>query len=74
MRGSLQGFTEINLKSYFGGWGNTITLVEDSEGQVFGGYTDLIFDGNSNYIDGKKNSFLFAFQGWSIIKCKCLNG
>ena len=29
--------TEINLKSYFGGWGNKITIVEYSEGQVFGG-------------------------------------
>jgi hypothetical protein len=42
--------------------GKTITVVKDTDGKVFGGYTDLDFDGSGNWkSDGQKNSFLFAF-------------
>ncbi len=53
--------------------GKTITIVKAINGKVFGGYTDLNFNGSNIWINGKKNSFLFAFLDNKAIKCICVN-
>ncbi len=48
--------------------------MKDINGRVFGGYTDLEFDGSGAWkSDGQKNSFLFVLLDNKIIKCKCIN-
>ncbi len=54
--------------------GKTITIVKAVDGKVFGGYTDLNFNGSAQWVNGNKNSFLFAFLDNKVIKCKCING
>jgi hypothetical protein len=44
--------------------------VKDTTGRVFGGYTDLEFDGSGAWTSGgQKNSFLFVILDNKIIKC-----
>jgi hypothetical protein len=47
--------------------------VKSTEGRIFGGFTDLNIDGVGSWIQGQKNSFLFALIDNKIIKCKCIN-
>ncbi len=54
--------------------GKTITIVKATDGKVFGGYTDLDFNGSGVWVAGNKNSFLFAFLDNKVIKCKCIDG
>ena len=53
--------------------GKSVTIVKATNGKVFGGYTDLEFDGSGAWRDGNKNSFLFAFEENKIVKCRCIN-
>ncbi len=44
--------------------------MKDTTGRVFGGYTDLEFDGSGAWTSGgQKNSFLFVILDNKIIKC-----
>ena len=49
--------------------GKTITIVKGANGNVFGAYTDLNFTGVLRWINGNKNTFLFAILDNKIIKC-----
>ena len=74
MRGSVDGFKGQTFLDKCSKKGKTVTIVKDTTGKVFGGYTDIVFDGSSSWkCDGQKNSFLFAFLDNKIIKCKCIN-
>ena len=61
MRGSVDGFNGSVLMDKCLNKGKTITIVKSTEGRVFGGYTDLDFNGNGCWVDGNKNTFLFVF-------------
>ena len=74
MRGSEDGFSYETFSNKCFNKGETLTIVMDTEGNIFGGYTDINFDGSDAWkSDGNKNSFLFAFIEGRIVKCKCIN-
>ena len=50
--------------------GKTVTIVKDTTGRIFGGYSDVELDGSNTWLSkGEKKSFLFAFINDKIIKC-----
>jgi hypothetical protein len=72
MRGSVDGFKGETFLNKCCNKGKTITIVKAIDGKVFGAYTDLNFNGKG-WVNGNKNSFLFAFIDNKAIKCKCIN-
>jgi len=74
MRGSVDGFKGSVFMDKCKNKGKTITIVKSTDSRVFGGYTDLNFNGNGNWVIGNKNSFLFAILDNKIIKCQCIDG
>ena len=61
MRGSTDDFSRQkgNYKSNFKD--RTVTLVRSTTGRIFGGYTDLDWDGKDDWKIGAKNSFFIFF-------------
>ena len=47
MRGSVDGFKGQTFLDKCCKKGKTVTIVKDTNGRVFGGYTDLEFDGSN---------------------------
>ncbi len=74
IRGSVDGFKGETFLKKCKNKGKTITIVKTINGKIFGAYTDLNFNGNGKFVNGNKNSFLFAFIDNKAIKCKCING
>jgi hypothetical protein len=73
MRGTIDGFKGTVFMDKCKNKGKTVTIVKSTEGRVFGGYTDLDFNGSGRWVKGNKNSFLFAFLDNKVIKCKCID-
>ena len=73
MRGSEDGFDMQTFLNKCKNKGKTVSIIKPIEGNVFGVYTDLDFDGSAQYRNGNKNTFLFAFINYQVIKCKCIN-
>ena len=61
MRGSVDGYKGKIFLDKCKNKGKTITIVKSDDGKVFGEFTDLNFNGSGCWINGNKNSFLFAF-------------
>ena len=73
MRGSVDGFKGTVFMDKCKNKGKTVTIVKSTDGKVFGCYTDLDFNGSGCWVNGNKNSFLFAYLDKKFIKSKCLN-
>jgi hypothetical protein len=73
MRGSVDGFKGQTFLEKCCFKGKTISIIKSTEGSVFGGFTDLVFDGSDKWIKGNRNSFLYAILDNKIIKCNCIN-
>ncbi len=73
MRGSEDGFKGQTFLDKCKNKGKTVIIVKAVDRKVFGGYTDLDLNGNGKWVNGNKNSFLFAFLGNKVVKCKCIN-
>ncbi len=73
MRGSVDGYKGQTFLNKCKNKGKTITIVKTDDEKAFGLYTDINFDGSGSWIDGNKNSYLFAFLDNKVIKCKCVN-
>ena len=50
MRGSVDGFKGQTFLDKCKNKGKTITIVRAKNGKIFGGYTDLNFDGSSKWV------------------------
>jgi hypothetical protein len=64
-RGSRDGFHARDFHGRCGGRANTLTLILDTDGNVFGGFTPLEWDSESylNYkCDDSLKSFLFTLK------------
>jgi hypothetical protein len=46
MRGSKDGFKGYTFLDKCSNKGKTVTIVKDKNGKVYGGFTDLVFDGS----------------------------
>ncbi len=73
MRGSVDGFKGETFLNKCYNKGKTIIIIKAKDGKLFGGYTDLNFNGSGSWVAGNKNSFLFAFLDNKAIKCICVN-
>ena len=73
MRGSVDGFKGSVFMNKCLNKGKTVSIVKSTEGKIFGGYTDLNLNGSGSWLNGNKNSFLFAFIDNKAIKSKCIN-
>ena len=49
MRGSKDGFKGQTFLDKCSEKRNTVTIVKDTNGKVYGGYTDIAFDGSQQY-------------------------
>lgn len=49
MRGSRDGFKGRTFLEKCCNKEKTVTIVKDTNGKVYGGYTDLVFDGSQQY-------------------------
>ena len=52
MRGSVDGFSRNTFLSKCMNKGKTVTIVKDILGNIFGGYTDLSFNGSCKLQNG----------------------
>jgi hypothetical protein len=62
-RGSRDGFTANEFHRRCDGRANTLTLIADTDGNIFGGFTPVKWDSNSyNKGDDSLQSFLFTLR------------
>eukprot|EP01034_Spumella_vulgaris_P035971 gene35971-44358_t len=62
-RGSRDGFQGADFHSRCDGVTNTLTLVRDTDGNIFGGYSDFAWDsGIGKYLAASTNSFVFSLR------------
>ena len=80
LRGTEKGFDNFHscCTNMFDILGNIVCIIRDTNGKIFGGYTDLNFHKtgrfNGEYKSGKKNSFIFILRDDNTISIsKCVN-
>jgi hypothetical protein len=62
-RGSSDGFASAEFHKRCDGRANTLTIIEDTDGNVFGGFTPLKWNNKSGYTaDPNLKSFLFTLR------------
>jgi hypothetical protein len=62
-RGSRDGFLAKDFHSRCDGHANTLTFIEDTEGNIFGGFTPVEWESRCGYkADPSLNSFLFSLR------------
>jgi hypothetical protein len=74
-RGGFDGFSAQSFHSHCDGHCNTLTIIEDDHGNVFGGFTPVPWESRTRppyeVADRRLESFLFAFpdrqSNWPII-------
>ena len=59
---SKHGFKATQFHSLCDNQGPTICIVQAENARTFGGYTNLSWNSNGNYIQGEGKSFLFSFD------------
>ncbi len=52
MRGSVDGFEGQTFIDKCKIKGKTVTIIKSTDGKVFGGYTDLYFNGSGKWVNG----------------------
>eukprot|EP01034_Spumella_vulgaris_P041515 gene41515-51423_t len=67
-RGSRDGFQAADFHSRCDGVTNTLTLVRDTDGNIFGGYSDVAWNsGVGEYLTASTNSFVFSLRRLGVV-------
>jgi hypothetical protein len=62
-RGSRDGFTAKGFHGRCDGHGNTLTVILDTKGNIFGGFTPIIWESSNRWkVDESLKSFLFTLK------------
>ena len=67
-KGSRDGFTASKFHSNCDGKGPTLTVVQSTDGVIFGGYTSLSWNGNNSYYQDNAAFIYSITKGYKVSK------
>ena len=67
-KGSRDGFTASKFHSNCDGKGPTLTVIQSTDGVIFGGYTSLSWNGNNSYYQDDAAFIYSITKGYKVSK------